>query len=658
MMTKVDWESNGKGEMMFKTIGILAHVDAGKTTFSEQLLYHMDSIKEKGRVDNQDAHLDYHALERARGITIFAEQGRFQYEGDTYTLIDTPGHVDFSPEMERAIRVMDYAIIIVSAVEGIQGHTETVWQLLQKYNVPTFLFINKIDREGANPQEVLAAMRQELSEEILWIEEDYHEEAVKEWLAERDEQLLDLFLAGELDEAMVKQQLQQQIAARQLFVCMTGSALKDEGVYPFFEQLAKLTMTSFDTIAPFQAEVFKIRHDASGQRLTFMKALQGRLQVRDAFTFDKTTEKVTEIRQYNGAKFETVTSVEAGEVFAVKGLSQAAIGQILGGTEDAVAFELVPTLQAKVVYHGALHMKEVWQQFRLLNEEEPSLRAIWQEQLQEIHVHVMGVIQLEVLVEVAKERFDLAITFADPQIIYKETIASTVTGYGHFEPLKHYAEVHLLMEPIARGNGIQFVNACHADHLSIGNMRLVEQHLFEREHHGLLTGSALTDMKFTLLTGRGHVEYTSGGDFREATFRALRQGLEQAENILLEPYYDVKMKAASDFIGRMMFDIQQAHGTFEPPVMTETTAMLVGKVPVATFMNYSAIFAAYTNGKGVLSLQFAGYDVCHNTEEIIAQKNYDKNADPLYTSSSIFCKKGKGEVIPWDEAEQAMHCLK
>ncbi|WP_042475827.1 elongation factor G [Bacillus ndiopicus] len=643
---------------MFKTIGILAHVDAGKTTFSEQLLYHMEGIKEKGRVDNQDAHLDFHALERARGITIFAEQGRFHYEGDTYTLIDTPGHVDFSPEMERAIRVIDYAIVIVSAVEGIQGHTETVWQLLQKYNVPTFLFINKIDREGASKEQVLATLRQELSDDILFIENTVNEEHVKEWLAERDELLLELFLEGELESSIVIKQLQQQIATRKAFVCMAGAALKDEGVLPFFQQLAKLTMTSFDSEAPFQAEVFKIRHDTGGQRLTFMKALQGRLQVRDAFTFGDMTEKVTEIRHYNGAKFDTVTAVNAGEIFAVKGFSQAPIGNVMGSTTNAPDFELIPTLQAKVVYHGSLHMKEVWQQFRLLNEEEPSLRAIWQEELQEIHVHVMGVIQLEVLIEIAKERFNLTITFADPQIIYKETIASIVTGYGHFEPLKHYAEVHLQMEPAARGAGIEFHSVCHADDLSVGHIRLVEQHLFERAHNGLLTGSAVTDVKFTLLTGRGHVEYTSGGDFREATFRALRQGLEQAENILLEPYYHFKMKASSDFLGRMMHDVQQAHGIFEPPIMTETTATLIGKVPVATFMNYNTIFAAYTNGRGTLSLQFAGYDLCHNAEEIIKQKNYDKNADPLYTSSSIFCKKGKGEIVPWDEAKAAMHCLK
>ncbi|MEO4052135.1 translation factor GTPase family protein [Solibacillus sp. CAU 1738] len=643
---------------MFKTIGVLAHVDAGKTTFSEQLLFHTESIKMRGRVDHKDAFLDNHELERARGITIFAEQGRIHYQGDTYTLIDTPGHVDFSPEMERAIRVMDYAILIVSAVDGIEGHTETVWQLLRKNNVPTFIFLNKMDRDGANIEAVLTAMRKDFSENIVFLEKGYADTSVKEWLAERDEELLELFLDEKLTNELVLMTLQKKIANEQTFICMAGSALKDIGVLTFFEQLAALTVTKFDIAAPFQAEVFKIRHDEGQQRITFMKALQGNLNVRDTFTFGESTEKVTEIHYYNGAKFEITQQVVAGEIFAVKGLTQAEIGDIVGALRKSEPFELIPTLQAKVVYNGNLHMKDVRQKFRLLNAEEPSLRAIWHEKFQEIHVHVMGVIQLEVLVNIAKERFDLTISFEDPKILYMETIATTVTGYGHFEPLKHYAEVHLLMEPAQRGNGIRFVNACHADDLSVGHMRLIEQHLFEREHHGLLTGSALTDVKFTLLTGRAHNMHTEGGDFREATFRALRQGLEQAENVLLEPYYNFKMKASIDFIGRMMNDVQQANGIFEAPEMIEDTVVLVGKVPVATFMNYSTTFAAYTNGKGLLTLKFAGYDVCHNRDAVIEQIAYNKNADPEYTSSSIFCAKGKGYSVPWDEAEAAMHCLK
>ncbi|MFS0816206.1 translation factor GTPase family protein [Lysinibacillus sp. 1P01SD] len=644
---------------MYKTIGVLAHVDAGKTTFSEQVLFHTNSIQARGRVDHQDTFLDNHELERKRGITIFTEQGRMNIGDDTYTLIDTPGHVDFSPEMERSIRVMDYAIIIISAVEGVQGHTETVWQLLRKYHVPTFFFINKIDREGANVEAVMKQLRKDCSPDVLLIDEplraDYLSSSMMEWLAERDEELLDAFLNESLEHEQCLAQLKDMITSECAFPCFTGSALKDEGIQEFIAQLPLLTDTHFEQDAPFQGEVFKIRHD-SHQRLTFMKAMQGSLHVRDEFTFGETTEKITEIRLYNGNRFETVQHVEAGEIFAVKGLSQATIGDRIGSTTQSQPYELVPTLQAKVQYEGDQHIKEVLQIFRLLEAEEPSLRVLWQEKFQEIHVHIMGVIQLEVLVEVLQKRFSLVVSFGEPQILYMETIATTVTGYGHFEPLKHYAEVHVLMEPNPRGTGITFSNACHADDLSVGNQRLVEKHLFEREHHGLLTGFPLTDVHFTLLTGRGHNEHTSGGDFREATFRALRQGLEQAQNVLLEPYYRFKMKASNDFIGRMMTDIQQAAGTFDDPILTETDVVLTGRAPVATLMSYSTTFAAYTNGKGALTLQFDGYDVCHNPEEVIAQIGYDKNADPEYSSSSIFCAKGKGYTVPWQEAQAAMHC--
>ncbi|WP_324727990.1 translation factor GTPase family protein [Lysinibacillus fusiformis] len=644
---------------MYKTIGVLAHVDAGKTTFSEQVLFHTNSIQARGRVDHQDAYLDNHELERKRGITIFTEQGRMTIGDDTYTLIDTPGHVDFSPEMERAIRVMDYAIIIISAVEGIQGHTETVWQLLRNYHVPTFFFINKIDRDGANVRAVMTQLHKDFSEHVLFVDEplqeNYVSSTIMEWLAERDEKLLNAFLNENLEHGLCMKQLQSMIKNESAFPCFTGSALKDEGIQELIAQLPLITGTHFESEAPFQGEVFKIRHDGH-QRLTFIKALTGKLQVRDEFTFGDLTEKVTEIRLYNGSRFETVQHVEAGEIFAVKGLSQANIGDHIGSNTLSQPYELVPTLQAKVQYEGEQHIKEVLKIFRLLEAEEPSLRVVWQEKFQEIHVHIMGVIQLEVLIEVLLKRFTLNITFGEPQILYMETIATTVTGYGHFEPLKHYAEIHLLMEPNDRGTGITFSNACHADDLSVGNQRLVEKHLFERDHHGLLTGYAVTDIHFTLLTGRGHNEHTSGGDFREATFRALRQGLEQAQNVLLEPYYRFKMKASNDFIGRMMTDIQQAAGTFDDPVLTETDVVLTGRAPVATFMGYSTIFAAYTNGKGALTLQFDGYDVCHNTEEVITQIGYDKNADPEYSSSSIFCAKGKGYSVPWQEAQAAMHC--
>lgn len=639
---------------MYKTIGVLAHVDAGKTTFCEQLLFHTQAIKKRGRVDHQDAHLDNHAIERARGITIFAEQGRFQYKGHTYTLIDTPGHVDFAPEMERAIRVMDAAIIIVSAVDGIEGHTETVWQLLQQHKIPTFIFINKADREGADIDKVMQAIQQELSPNALLLT-DGIDATVKEWLAERDETLMELFFNGELTDEQSLVGLRQLVQNGQAIVCMSGSALKDEGILDFFNAVDTLTTTEFNNNAKFGATVFKIRHDQQ-QRLTFMKSTAGILKVRDEFTFGHATEKVTEIRLYNGSNFTSVQQVEAGDIFAVKGLSTPVIGDVLGNEHEKAAFDMVPTLQAKVNYDGPLHVKELTRIFRELEAEEPSLRVLWNEQFQEISVHVMGVIQLEVLVEVLKERFSIEVTFGKPQILYKETIKNAAIGYGHFEPLKHYAEVHIKLEPNPRGKGITFSNNCHADDLTIGHQRLIEQHLFERDHHGILTGFPITDIHVTLLTGRAHNKHTAGGDFREATLRALRQGLEQVDNLLLEPFYRFKMKASNEHIGRMMSDVQQASGTFEAPILTEQSVTIFGRAPVATFMDYSTQFAAFTNGKGALTLQFDGYDVCHNTEEIIEQIAYNKDVDPAYSSSSIFCAKGKGYSVPWDEAKAAMHC--
>ncbi|MGG0655724.1 GTP-binding protein [Rummeliibacillus pycnus] len=647
---------------MFKTIGVLAHVDAGKTTFSEQLLYHTNSIKERGRVDHKDAFLDNHEIERERGITVFAEQGRMVIGEDTYTIIDTPGHVDFSPEMERAIQVLDYAIVIVSAIDGVEGNTETVWKLLRKYNVPTFIFINKTDRDGADVAKVIEEMQKELSQDIISITNRLSGQSISEllleFIAERDDKLLEKYMEQDINEQHFLQTFRQLIKKGEAFPCAEGSALKDIGVLEFFEQLMTLTETNFNSEEPFTAKVFKIRHDEKKQRITFMKAMTGKLKVRNALHIGGTSEKVTEIRLYNGEKYESVKEIQAGEIFAVTGITQATIGDVIGEIENKRkhTFELVPTLQSKVVNDGIEHIKEVWANFKLLEAEDPSLHVLWSEKFQEIHIHVMGVIQLEVLVEVVKTRFGHKVHFENPQILYMETIDQPVKGYGHFEPLKHYAEVHLKMEPVDRGNGILFENACHADDLSVGHQRLIEQHLFEREHHGLLTGFPITDIKFTLVTGRAHIKHTEGGDFREATYRAIRQGLEQAENRLLEPYYSFKMKASSEFVGRMMTDIQQASGEFEAPHIIEEKVIMKGRVPVSTFMNYSTIFAAYTNGKGALSLTFSGYDTCHNTEEIIENLNYNKEADPEYTSSSIFCAKGKGYVVPWHEAEAAMHC--
>ncbi|KXH87391.1 translation factor GTPase family protein [Sporosarcina sp. HYO08] len=647
---------------MFKTIGILAHVDAGKTTFSEQLLYHTKSIRKRGRVDHQDAFLDSHSIEKERGITVFADQAHFTYNNSTYYLIDTPGHVDFSSEMERAIQVMDYAILLISAVDGVQGHTETVWHLLRKHRVPTFIFINKVDREGTDIKGVLQDVRTALSEDICDITSSFDEgimdEPLVEWLAERDETLLDTYMESGYDKELWLQTFKKMLKEQQVFAVACGSALKDEGVWPFFEKLDFLTNTTYNSSDPFSAKVYKIRHDDNGNRIAFLKALSGKLRVREEVTYGDVAEKITQIRRYNGQKFQPVDQVEAGELFAVIGLSAAKIGDSIGVLNEKSTFELIPTLTAKVVFDPSIHVKEVLQCFKQLDAEDPSLQIVWNEQAKEIHVHIMGLIQLEVLEKIVRKRFSFDVTFGKPKILYKETIGAAVNGYGHFEPLRHYAEVHLKIEPTQRNSGISFESICHANDLSIGHQNVIHTHVFERDHHGLLTGSALTDVKITLLTGRAHNEHTAGGDFREATFRALRQGLEKAESILLEPYYNFKIKADLDQIGRVLADIQQAHGSFEPPETIGDQIVVQGSAPVATFMNYGVTFASYTQGKGVLSLQFGGYDHCHNADEVIEAIGYDKDADPEYTSSSIFCAKGKGYSVPWHEAETKMHCLK
>lgn len=648
---------------MKKTIGLLAHVDAGKTTFAEALLYHTRTIRSRGRVDHRDAFLDSHEIEKARGITVFADQAEMRYGSSTYYLLDTPGHVDFSAEMERALQVLDYAVIIISAVESIEGHTETVWQLLRSYGIPTFLFVNKTDRAGADPEQVLSDIRRELSAHALdlsgWSGEGPLPEVQKAWLAERDDQLLEAYLEGTLSDEAWHHELIRLIREGQVFPCLQGSALLDQGIAEFLSALDSLTTTDYDGKLPFGGRVHKIRYDEQGTRITFIKALQGRLRVRELLEYgqetDRLQDKITSIRKYNGKSYVQVDEVKAGDLFAVTGLGAAAPGEGIGVCQGRIETELAPTLQSRVEFEPPLHIKEVLSVFRQLDAEDPTLGTRWDEALQELHVHVMGRIHLEVLQQVLLERFGMPITFGAPEILYKETIAGSVYGCGHFEPLGHYAEVHLHLEPAMRNSGVTFINACHPDDLATGYQHLVGQHVLEQEHHGLLTGSPLTDVNITLLTGRAHNKHTSGGDFREATFRALRQGLERAENILLEPVYHFKIKVGLEYLGKILTDIQQAHGRFEAPETSESTASITGVVPVAAFMNYSTELASLTHGKGALSLKFAGYEPCHQAEEVIARCNYDKNADPAYTSASIFCSKGQGYAVPWDQAESHMH---
>jgi len=645
---------------MKKTIGILAHVDAGKTTFSEQVLYHTNSIRNRGRVDHKNSFLDIHNIERERGITIFSDQAIFEIGESTYYLIDTPGHMDFSSEMERALSILDYAILIISGVEGIQGHTETIWSLLRKYNVPTFFFINKLDRTGASLEKIIEEIRENLTSDLCYISKlnDLDDELI-EFISERDDILLERYFNGDYNEKDWIISLKSLIKEGKIFPCLSGSALQDEGIDKFLSAFNELTISNYNEESNFSGRVYKIKYDENGTRLTFIKALNGSLKVRDEVSYGKENEiieKVSSIRLYNGSKFSTIDKVVAGDVFAVTGLTRAKAGEGLGLLKDDINFNMVPTLMSKVIFDKSNNIKDVLRYFRILESEDPALNVIWNEVLQEIQVSIMGKIQLEVLKEVVNERFNLKIDFGPCEIMYKETIGNVTYGYGHFEPLKHYAEVHLKLESNNRGEGITFENKCHADDLTTGNQNLIKTHIFERNHHGLLTGSPITDIKFTLLTGRAHNKHTEGGDFREATFRAIRQGLEKTENILLEPYYKFKIDVELDYMGRIISDIQKLNGSFNPPDTRLNKVTITGRGPVSTFMDYSSEILTFTKGKGSINLIFDGYDVCHNTEEVIERLAYNKNADIEYSSSSVFCSKGQGVVVPWDKVEEYIHC--
>ncbi|NFM45360.1 TetM/TetW/TetO/TetS family tetracycline resistance ribosomal protection protein [Clostridium botulinum] len=651
---------------MNKTIGILAHVDAGKTTFAEQILYHTKSIKSRGRVDHKNSFLDNHKIEKERGITVFSEQGTFQYKDSTYYLIDTPGHMDFSSEMERAIQVMDYAIIIISGVEGIQGHTETVWNLLRKHNIPVLFFINKIDRVGANAENVIEEIKLNFNKKAFFIDKSLSNENLSseliEFIAEQDECLLEKYLEDNYDKELWLNSMRKLIKSSKIFPCFIGSALQDIGIEDFLENLHILTYTEYNEEEKFSGIVYKIRHDEQSNRLTYIKALSGSLKVKDEIALpnieDDFCKKINEIRIYNGDKYINVNKAEAGQIFAVTGLNSANVGDGIGTLKDKATYNMVPTLKSKVIFDETLNVKDALRYFKILEAEDPSLNIIWNERFEEIQVYIMGIIQLEVLKNLMEDRFHISIDFGPCEILYKETILDTSIGYGHFEPLGHYCEVHLKLEPGERNSGITFENLCHTDDLTIGNQNLVKTHIFERDHHGILTGSPITDIKITLLTGRSHNKHTSGGDFREATFRALRQGLEKAKNVLLEPYYSFKMEVPLDCMGRVLSDIQKLKGYFNPPETIDNKVIIKGRGPVATFMNYSVEFISFTKGKGKFNFTFDGYDICHNEKEVIEKITYDKNADIEYTSTSIFCSKGQAFLVKYDEAEEYMHCLK
>lgn len=645
---------------MNKTIGILAHVDAGKTTFAEQILYHTKSIKNLGRVDHKNSFLDSHSIEKLRGITVFSDQATFEYNSSTYYLIDTPGHIDFSSEMERAVGVMDYAIVIISGVEGVQGHTEKVWQILRNHKIPTFFFINKIDRVGADIQNVLEEIKLNLTEDVCFITSSFNNGEMSneliEFIAERDDILFEKYIEDNYIKHLWLNSMKKMIKENKIFPCISGSALHNIGIDSFLEKLDMLTYTEYSTEGDFSGEVYKIRHDENNNRITYIKALSGSLKVKEELSLGKIYEKVNQIRIYNGKKFETSDKACAGHLFAVTGLSNASIGDGVGALRKKSNYEMIPTLKSKVLFDNTLNTKDILSYFKILEAEDPALNILWNEPLQEIQVHIMGAIQLEVLKELISERFNLSVDFGPCEILYKETILAETIGYGHFEPLGHYAEVHLKLEPGKRNSGISFESICHTDDLTIGNQNLVRTHVYEREPHGILTGSPITDLKITLVTGRAHNKHTSGGDFREATFRALRQGLENIKNVLLEPYYRFKMEVDLDCMGRVLSDIQRLNGSFEPPQTINNKSIITGVGPVATFMNYSMEFVSLTKGKGKLSFVFNGYDICHNEEDVIKKTEYNKDADIEYSSTSIFCSKGQSFLVKAEEAASYMHC--
>lgn len=637
-------------------LGILAHVDAGKTTLSEGLLYENGQIRSLGRVDHQDAFLDTNALEKERGITIFSKQARIVTGDMECTLLDTPGHVDFSAEMERTLQVLDYAVLVISGTDGVQGHTRTLWRLLRHYEVPVFLFVNKMDLPGTDRREIQKELERELSDgcvdfsgDVLGTEEFY------DHLAMCNEAMLESFMEH---QSVSGELIQKAIADREVFPCFYGSALKLEGIKMLWEGIRSYTKQPVYGEA-FAARVYKIGRDAQGSRLTYMKVTGGNLHVKDKITYQELVEKADQIRIYSGDKYELVDEVQAGEVCAVTGLTATYPGQGLGAEKADEVPVLEPVLNYRIYLPQDVNPSDMFGKLKLFEEEDPQLHMIWNEKLREIHAQMMGQVQIEILTRRIKERFGVTVTFGTGSIVYKETIARPVEGVGHFEPLRHYAEVHILMEPGEPGSGIQAASACSEDVLDLNWQRLILTHIEEREHPGVLTGSALTDVKFTILTGRAHLKHTEGGDFRQATYRAIRQGLKSTKNVLLEPVYAFTLTLPAECVGRAMSDIRLRAGRVDTPEYISgaegNMAVLTGTAPVATMQDYMTEVHAYTRGTGSLTLTLHGYDVCHNAEEVIAQMGYDSEADTENPTASVFCAHGAGFLVPWDQVADYMH---
>ncbi|MCU6762839.1 Elongation factor G [uncultured Roseburia sp.] len=641
-------------------MGILAHVDAGKTTLAEAMLYSAGNIRKIGRVDHKDAFLDTYDLERQRGITIFSKEARMKLGSWNITLLDTPGHVDFSAEMERTLGVLDYGILVISGADGVQGHVQTLWNLLKQYQIPVFLFVNKMDQKGTDKEALLKELKQRLDERCTDFGQEQKESDFLENLALCDEALLEEYLEqGTVSAAAVK----EMILTRKVFPCFFGSALKLEGVEAFLDGLVRY-MEEPKYPDTFGARVYKISRDSQQTRLTHMKITGGSLKVKMPLTNRKKEEpaleaaweeKADQIRIYSGADYEAVQEAGPGTVCAVTGLTKTFAGEGLGMEENASAPVLEPVLTYQILLPAQADPFLVYLKLKQLEEEDPLLHIVWKEQLGEIHAQVMGEVQIEILKNLILERFGINVDFGAGSIVYKETIADTVEGIGHFEPLRHYAEVHLLLTPLPPGSGLEFTADCSEEILDKNWQRLILTHLKEKKHIGVLTGSEITDMKITLAAGRAHQKHTEGGDFRQATYRALRQGLRKAESVLLEPVYEFRLEVPGQMIGRAMSDIQKMHGSFLPAENKGDVSVLTGKVPAAAMEGYMTEVAAYTKGCGRLFCSLKGYEPCHNADEVIAGAGYDADSDPDHPTGSVFCAHGAGYYVSWDQVEQHMH---
>lgn len=628
-------------------IGILAHVDAGKTTLSEALLFEAGTLRSIGRVDHGDAFLDTFDLEKERGITIFSKQARLEAFGRKITLMDTPGHVDFSPETERTLQVLDAAILVISALDGVNAHVRTLWSLLDHYNVPTFIFVNKMDQPGSDMEQIAAHLCETFGSSIVNMTSGASDPSVSESIAVCDDDLLDSYLNG---NPITDADITSLISKRLLFPCYFGSALKGDGVHEFLENLCKYAPIGTYP-EEFGARIYKISRDDDGTRLSFLKITGGSLSIRDTFG----EEKISQIRLYSGSKFEQVQTAQAGTICAIAGLSGTRAGDGLGFEASNHEELLEPILNCRILLPDDEDPYKVWQNLLILQEEEPMLSVSRVEETNDIYVRVMGQVQMEILKRLMLERFNMSIDFGPGRIIYKETIAAPVEGVGHFEPLRHYAEVHLMLEPTGPGTGLTFEANCPTDILARNWQRLVLTHLEEKKHKGVLTGSEITDMKITLISGKAHLKHTEGGDFRKATYRAVRQGLMMADSVLLEPVYRYELIVPQDNVGRAMTDLSQMNASVSAPEIENGKTVLRGTIPASCLGSYAEDIRSYTSGEGSISCVLKGYAPCHNSEEVIAERMYDPELDTHNPCGSVFCSHGVGTVIPWNEVRSYMH---